>query len=293
MSFFARTRPALRVRLASPRDVEAVLAFLDGNPAENVFLSYLVRRDRFTQNAALRAWHLAARDGEVRGVCLTASNVVPAAADGDAARALADALGGLRAGTQSLVGERSVVNAVWASVAPRSPRARLVRDEQPVYALARGAPVAGDGEAQRPLALRLARGEDLDLLVEAAADMLREEIHDDPYARDPVGFRTQVWRLIQDQAIWVFEVDGRVVFKAHANVRTPLAVQVSGVYTLPAHRGRGYARAGMAALARRLLRDRPLLSLYVNRENAAAIGAYEAVGFTRAGTFKSIFFRNR
>jgi len=226
----------------------------------------------------------------VWGVCLTSSNVVPAVEEEAAARALGQAVGSLRSGTQSLVGERSAVNALWQNLGGRTPPVRLVRDEQPLYVLERGAWVAGRREGEAHLALRPARADDLDVLTEAAADMLREEIRDDPYARDPLGFRAQVWRMLQEGAIWVLEAGGRVVFKAHANVRTPHAAQVSGVYTLPAHRGRGYARAGMALLARRLLGEHPLVCLYVNRENAAAVRAYEAVGFRRAGTFKSIFF---
>jgi predicted GNAT family acetyltransferase len=288
VSFFTRAGSGLRVRFASPRDVDAALGFLDQRPAENVFLSYLVRRDRFAQNDATRAWTLALRGAEVCGVCLAASNVVPAAADDAAARALADAVGRLRAGTQSLVGERATVNALWDGLRQRAPRVRLVREEQPLYAIDRGAAV--ETMPETAALLRAARGADLDLLVEAAADMLREEILDDPYTRDPVGFRTQVWRLVQDGAIYVLEVGGQVVFKAHANVRTPLAAQVSGVYTLPSHRGQGHARTGMTALARRLLREHPRVSLYVNLENAPAMRAYEAVGFRRVGTFKSIFF---
>ncbi len=289
MSFFTRAGSGLRVRLASPRDVEAALGFLDRKPAENVFLSYLVRRDRFAQNEATRAWTMATRAGDVCGVCLAASNVVPAAVDGEAARALAEAVGGLLPGTQSLVGERATVDVLWEGLRRRAPRVRLVREEQPMYVIERGA-LAGAEASESGELLRPARSEDLDLLVDAAADMLREEILDDPYTRDPIGFRTQVWRMVQDRAIYVLEMGGHVVFKAHANVRTPLAAQVSGVYTLPAHRGRGYARAGMAAITRRLLRDHPMVCLYVNRDNAAAMRAYEAVGFRRAGTFKSIFF---
>jgi predicted GNAT family acetyltransferase len=288
LSFFTRAGTGLRIRFATSRDVDAALAFLDERPAENVFLSYLVRRDRFAQNEGSRVWTLALRGAEIRGVCLAASNVVPAAADDEAARALADGLGGLRPGTQSLVGERATVEILWERLRQRAPRVRLVRDEQPLYVIERGAAVEALPEADG--LLRSARGEDLDLLVEAAADMLREEILDDPYSRDPIGFRTQVWRLVQDRAIYVLEVGRQVVFKAHANVRTPLAAQVSGVYTLPSHRGRGHARSGMTALARRLLREHPRVSLYVNLENVRAMRAYEAVGFRRIGTFKSVFF---
>ena len=95
--------------------------------------------------------------------------------------------------------------------------------------------------------------------------------------------------MIQDEAIFIGEADGTAVFKAHATVRTPHAAQISGVYTVPAERRRGYGRAGMEALARRLLQDHPHLCLYVNADNTPAIRVYEAAGFRREGTFKSIF----
>jgi hypothetical protein len=290
VSFFTRTRQGPRVRLAAADDLAPALDFLDRKPAEHVFLSYLVRRDRFAHNDLTRCWYLVWRDGRVRGVCLVASNLIPAADDEDAARALAQAVGSVRSGTHSLVGERTVVNALWEGLGGRAPAVRLVREQQPLYVIGRGTSVAVPEDAGAPLSLRQCRADDLDLLTDAVADMLREEILDDPYARDPLGFRAQVWRMIREGSIWVLEAGGRVVFKAHASVRTPLAAQVSGVYTLPAYRGRGYARAGMAALARRLLEAHPLVSLYVNSENEAAVRAYEAVGFAQAGTFKSVFF---
>lgn len=293
VSLFTRARPGLRVRHAGPADARRVLLWLDARPAENVLLSHLVRREGFGRTTDGRIWLLAERDGELCGVCVAAANLVPAAAGEDVAFALAAALGTIRPETQSLVGERAVVTRMWDVLRRRGPAARLVREEQPFYVLDRTGFVAAGGADGSRLRLRAARSEDLDLLVHAAADMLREEILDDPYGRDPVGFRAHVWRMIQEGAIFVGEVGGRVVFKAHANVRTPLAAQISGVYTLPTHRGRGHATAGMHVLAERLLRDYPRLCLYVNLENAPAIRTYEAVGFRRAATFKSIFLDAR
>lgn len=305
MSLFAHVQTGVRVRPALPADAQPVLDFLARDSAENVFLTHLILRHGLAHGPGSRDWYVARDDGEVRGACTTRGNLVPAAADEDVARALARAVGTIRPGTLSLVGERSAVNAMWERLRRRAPTVRLVREEQPFYVIGRG---AGDGDtrgssalAHRPaggaafelgpgLGLRLARGDDLDLLVHACADMLREEILDDPCSRDPVGFRAQVWRMIRERSIYVLEAERCVVFKAHANVRTPGAVQVSGVYTLPDQRGKGYATAAMAAVVRELLRHHLRVCLYVNRGNVAAIRTYEAAGFRRTGTFKSIFF---
>ncbi|MFN2433001.1 MAG: GNAT family N-acetyltransferase [Gemmatimonadota bacterium] len=289
MSLFARASRGLRVRAARGGERERVLEYLERRPAENVFLSHLARRDGVGRSALARGWLLAESDGRLRGVLLCSANLLPAVDGEEASRALGRELGGILPGTLSVVGERAAVTALWAELRARAPTPRLVREEQPFYLLERDGASAGGASGSGGLRLRPAAGEDLDLLVQASADMLREEILDDPHARDPVAFRAQVWRMVQEGAIFVGEDRGHVVFKAHANVRTPLAAQISGVYTLPEHRGRGYARAGMRTLAQRLLAEHPRLCLYVNRDNAAAIHAYEAVGFRRVATFKSIF----
>jgi predicted GNAT family acetyltransferase len=288
VSLWARARAGCAAREAAPRDVPAILEFLDRRPAENVFLSYLLRRDGAETFGGRALWHLAERDGEPVGACLSAANVVPAVADEDAARTLAARIGRIRPGAQSLVGERAAVNALWEVLARRSPRPRLVREEQPFYVLGRGDLARAAAPAR--VSLRRAGAADLDPLVEACAAMLREEILDDPHARDPAGFRAGVWRMIAEGAIFVGEGRDGLLFKAHANVRTPLAVQISGVYTMPGQRRRGHARACLRALAALLLEENPTLCLYVNGENRAAIRTYEAVGFRRTGTFKTIFF---
>jgi ribosomal protein S18 acetylase RimI-like enzyme len=54
-------------------------------------------------------------------------------------------------------------------------------------------------------------------------------------------------------------------------------------------RGRGFGRAGVAAVAD-LVQDglAPTVSLYVNDYNERAVKTYEAVGFERVGTFATV-----
>lgn len=292
VSLFTRSRRELEVRRARRSDGRPVLEFLNRAPAENVLLCQTLLRDGMELSPAYAEWHLAYRQDELHGVCYAGANVIPAVSDREAARALGESLGRIRWGAQSLVGERLAVNAIWEQLGGRAPAVRLVREEQPFYVRERGAGDGGEPPLAPGIRLRLARSEDLDLLVAASADMLREEILDDPCARDPEGFRAQVWRMIRAGAIYVLEARHRVVFKAHVNVRTPDAVQVSGVYTVPPERGKGYGRAGMEALAQELLRECPRVCLYVNADNVPAIRTYEGAGFRRVGTFKSVFFRD-
>jgi ribosomal protein S18 acetylase RimI-like enzyme len=78
-------------------------------------------------------------------------------------------------------------------------------------------------------------------------------------------------------------VDGRLVAMAGQRMRVPGAVELSGVCTDPEFRGRGYARAVVAAIAARTVRAGAQPFLHVRDDNVAAIAVYEQLGFrTRA-----------
>jgi predicted GNAT family acetyltransferase len=61
----------------------------------------------------------------------------------------------------------------------------------------------------------------------------------------------------------------------------PTTAQIQGVYTPPAMRGQGLATAGMAGCCELAFERCPVLSLYVNDFNHAAVALYERLGFTR------------
>jgi ribosomal protein S18 acetylase RimI-like enzyme len=70
------------------------------------------------------------------------------------------------------------------------------------------------------------------------------------------------------------------------------AVQIGGVYTPPALRGQGYARAVVAAslLAARS-QGAHLATLFTGVQNLAAQRAYEALGFQVVGDYRLVTFR--
>jgi predicted GNAT family acetyltransferase len=74
-------------------------------------------------------------------------------------------------------------------------------------------------------------------------------------------------------------VDGQLVAMAGERMKPEVHTEVSGVCTLPEHRGRGYAAALMRLVAGRIL-DRgetPFLHAYAS--NTGAIALYETLGF--------------
>jgi GNAT superfamily N-acetyltransferase len=99
-------------------------------------------------------------------------------------------------------------------------------------------------------------------------------------------------RLQEAGECWVAEADGEPLAMSAFNTRTREAVQIGGVYTPPARRGRGYARA---AVAQSLLDARAEGSttaiLFTGAEHLAAQRAYTAIGFRRIGDYAIILLR--
>lgn len=84
--------------------------------------------------------------------------------------------------------------------------------------------------------------------------------------------------------LWVAEHDGAPVALTSFNARLPDRVQVGGVFTPPALRGRGYARAVVAASlldARAAGVERAILFT----PRADALAAYRAIGFETIGRY--------
>ena len=116
------------------------------------------------------------------------------------------------------------------------------------------------------------------------------ELHLDPLARDPEGFRFRTEAQIEEGRSWVWLEDDVILFKAEASAWTPSAVQLQQVWVDPQARNRGNGQRGMRDLCRLLLARVPAVCLFVRPENDIAIHVYEAVGMRRATTYRSLIF---
>lgn len=96
--------------------------------------------------------------------------------------------------------------------------------------------------------------------------------------------RADVVLIRRERADFVLEVDGLPVAFAAYNARLPDIVQIGGVWTPPALRGRGYGR-GVTAGALIAARDSGAARAVLFTDNPAASRAYEALGFRRAGEY--------
>ncbi len=256
----------------------ALERLLDTDPVANVYL-----RSELRLLGTGAPWWCVSDSGEMRGAVLAGALTVPFLPDtGDAVR-LAEAI---RTATPPhlMVGPRDAVRALHASLQP--PRgAREIHDPQPVMVV--------DRRRLRilpPGPIRRSTRRDVDALAAAAAIMHREELSADSAPPDASAWRARMTQLVDRGWSWVWRENGQVVFKAELSAWTPDVAQVQGVFTGPARRGRGVATAGMTALCSLLLEEVPLVTLYVNGYNAAALRVYGRVGFEQQGEFATVMY---
>jgi uncharacterized protein len=259
------------VRLVKRPDLEEVLAFCDEDPIERVFLADVARRGlgRFA----------AVRDGDrLTALCHLGANIVPSGV-GTAQFAGVAA----RSHPRMLIGEERAVTELWEAAQDDLPRVREDRPGQPVFVLEEP-PLPGES------GLRPAQLADLDLLVTTSAAAFLEEVGIDAYARDPALFEWRTRTQIEERRSWLWEKDGKVLFKAEASAWTTRAVQLQQVWVDPELRGRGYAKRGLADLCRLLLETTPAVCLFARAENEPALALYDSLRMRRVGSYRSLIF---
>lgn len=179
-----------------------------------------------------------------------------------------------------------LVTPLWERLAAKGRKALIDRPERAFVLHPRSfqsAPLPPAAKA------RAARESDLEELVVAARASLREEDRPDPFIGDPEGFRRWVWgRLGRARVV---EAAGRVVFVGYADVRRSEGWLIQGVYTTPDARRRGYAAAGMSALAEEAFAaGAEHVQLAVVEGNEAAWRLYEGLGFEAGSRLRTVLF---
>jgi ribosomal protein S18 acetylase RimI-like enzyme len=216
--------------------------------------------------------------GRLTAICHIGANLVPS---GRETATFADAV--TEGEPRMIVGEEGAVSGLWEAVETRLPKPLDDRPGQPVYVLEEPPPPGESG-------LRPARLGDLGLLVPASAAAFREEVGIDAYRRDPALFEWRTRAQIEQGRSWLWEENGRILFKAEASAWTERAVQLQQVWVEPELRGRGYAKRGLADLCRVLLARTPIVCLFVRPENAPALALYDAIGMRRTISYRSLIF---
>jgi len=167
--------------------------------------------------------------------------------------------------------------------------AASLEDEETLMALGLDALIVPPALAAGTLRGRPARPEDRAALVAWRIAFLVEAAGRAPGAKVEAEAADMIDAAYAGDRLWLVEDAGAPVGMALYNAQLPDCVQIGGVYTPPALRGRGYARAVVAAMlldARARGVGRALL--FTPSPDAAA--AYRAIGFTAIGRYGVVHF---
>jgi predicted GNAT family acetyltransferase len=221
----------------------------------------------------------------LQSICWASANLVPVECDEQAVAAFATKLRRWRHRCSSLFGPAEMVLPLWEALRPGWGEPRAVRARQPVLALAGPLPPG----TRRDWEVRLARFDEVDLVMPAAAAMFTEEIGYPPYRGSGHLYRQGIASLIRAGHTFVRVDDGEVVFKADVGSVALGVAQVQGVWVAPRWRGQGLAGPAMAEVVEQIrARIAPVVTLYVNDFNKPARATYSRVGFSEIGSFATV-----
>jgi uncharacterized protein len=269
------------IQPVSPATRGPALEYLARSPYLNVFISHALRNDSFS--SARRNIAVAVQGERVVGVAAygrqlaIASDPLAVAAFGEYAKH--------RRGERMILGSRQTVRAFWESVQTWHVPPRLVRERQLVMMVDRARLRPYDPRTS----VRRAQMDEWRAVAEGSAEMVHQELAYDPRRGSP-DFAAGIRQMIERGLWWVGSSDGRPCFFCNVGPSCDRTIQLQGIWTPPALRGRGLATASLAAICDRMLEESPTLSLYVNDFNESAIALYRRVGFEHVGDFQTILF---
>ena len=279
-----RTRPP--ARLLGVDDVDAALEVCARDPAANVYVASRIQDGGLGYGStAAYGWF---SGGRLDSLVWTLANVVPVGTGSASWPALTSQVRRVRRRCASFLGPREQVLGMWREARSLFPQPRSIRSEQPLMATRIPPSRLGFEIDER---VRLARLDEVDLVLPAAEHMFTQEIGYRPYTGNPTFYRDSIWRLIRAGRTYVVIEDGAVVFKADVGSVALDTCQIQGVWISPRLRGRGLAAGYMASVVEQAMTQHaPFVTLYVNDFNAPALATYRRIGMEQIGTFATILF---
>lgn len=256
---------------------EDLLAFLHQRPEAHTFLaSRLLALNPGSLSEAV----VYRNGGAIEGVTYLGSNLLPSVSTRRALFATSDYIKTRSVKFSSIVGESAIVFPLWELIESHFPTPRIIRENQPLLSIRKEPLIPSDS------AVRLARMDELELVITAGIAMFINEVGEPPALND---FRARAIELISMERTYIRRDGDQLLFKADIGSVGAGALQIHGVWVPPEFRGAGLGSRGMASVVRLSQRFAPIASLYVNDFNLAARASYKKVGFVEVGRFASIF----
>jgi RimJ/RimL family protein N-acetyltransferase len=284
----------IRVRTLGPGDEARVGEFLDRHADASMFLrSNLAAAGLVDEGRPLQATWAGAFDGDA--LVAVAAHAWNGNVLVQAPRALPEvvrhAVAATRRPIDGALGEWTQVLATRSALGLDGRTERFLSHDD-LFALDLTHLVVPAPLAQRRVRVRVADEADRERIVRWRS-AYRVELLGHP-ADDPhvdASSDEEMAPLLAQRDCFLLEADGAPVSFCAYNAKLPDCVQIGGVYTPPALRGRGYARAVVAA-SLLAARDAGVTRsiLFTGQEHEAARRAYLALGYEVIGEFGIVFF---
>lgn len=95
----------------------------------------------------------------------------------------------------------------------------------------------------------------------------------------------------EEEEFIIAEKDGRMVAEACVQTYTPKINQIGSVYTTDLERGKGYCKAIVSEMCRRIIAKDKVPTLSVKKDNIPAVKAYTALGFEHYDDYLIVRFK--
>jgi GNAT superfamily N-acetyltransferase len=138
-------------------------------------------------------------------------------------------------------------------------------------------PLPADAGSPRPM-----RADEVDLVSTWGNEGFAEELRD--------GYREWAERHLQQQTMWIWEVDGTPVSMVGYHLPIFGACRVGPVYTPPEHRRHGYAGALTSHVTAEILAQGNLACLYTDLANPTSNKIYFEAGYRPVADFVDVEF---
>ncbi|MCB9899577.1 MAG: GNAT family N-acetyltransferase [Planctomycetes bacterium] len=279
----------LRVTDRVPRAV--ALAFLKGDPRENVYLISRIHRSGMSNSrdpAHGRFFGAFDQDQSLRGLCFLGNtgSLVLSVDEPWVAAEFVDRIIDMGPTFSILIGEWAAGREFLSRYRKKSGR-RPTMDRRQIYYVIDSSSLTRKGIKE--IDMEQASLDSIDELTELACAMVSEDLKIEPKAIDRRHYRLRMTeKVMEGRAYLCRNADGRAIFKCDMAAIGPEGALLEGVYTPTDLRGQGVATRALWTLCKDLLsREQvPFIALHVDEKNKAARAAYEKVGFRQVGEYR-------
>lgn len=120
-----------------------------------------------------------------------------------------------------------------------------------------------------------------------------EEVILDPRKYNDINSFIHFQNLMEKELVYFLRYKDEIVSKCNSNAQSPNFIQIGGMYTLKKFRGKGFGSMVLKQLIQYADKYRKNTSLFVKKNNAAALELYKKLGFTINNEFKIFYHREK